>query len=817
MKNRYAVVDLEATGTGSDARIIQVGIVVIEDGQIVNQYETDINPHEPISKHIQDLTGLTNERLVQAPSFGQVAARIYDLIGEAVFVAHNVRFDANLLAEELFFEGFELRTPRVDTVELAQLFYPTFEKYNLSYLAKELNIELAHAHTAIADAHATALLFLKIQQKIASLPKQTIGQILSFGDSLLYETRIAIEEVYGGMSDYPADAYREVGGLFLKKEDRVLEKRALSSDFDSNLAVLGLDERPLQAAFAACVEKRLEEEGQVHFIQAQAGIGKTYGYLLPLLAKLQKQLLVSVPTKILQDQIMEKEGRQLQDTFGVSIGSLKSPRHYIKLDVFYDLLQREDSNRLFNRLKQQVLVWLCETETGDLTELKQQYRLPSFYDAIRHDGFLAINSLFVDGDFVKQIQKKAQESQILLTNHSYLLHHIKDQAYLMENRILVIDEAQKLLLTAEELSNHEQPLSSLLTELEEAGQKAQDMLQKRLYESCLFELSHLMERHKKGETLMRVTGELKQVQQNLLELTTLSPRLANLHWMLDFYEQFWIEKERTTGEFLFKATQFDLLNVSELLPQTKIFCISATLELSKKLRISDLLGFKEVTSDKLDHQQQPNQAVYLVGDSPDLVELTAVEQADYICQQLILLQALKRPILVLFTSIATLLAVSDALEEKAIAHLAQHRDGEESLLKRRFEKGETQLLLGTGLFWEGVDFAKQTEVIQVISRLPFENPKDFFVQKINRYLKHQGKQPFYDYGLPMMLLRLRQAIGRTKRYEGQFSAVVILDNRTKTKRYSRQIRSFIKKEYQTKEVVQEELFSSLKEFFEKKQ
>ncbi|MCK1226956.1 exonuclease domain-containing protein, partial [Streptococcus uberis] len=71
------------------------------------------------------------------PDFSQVAKTIYDLIHDCIFVAHNVKFDANLLAESLFFEGFELRTPRIDTVELAQVFYPTFEKYNLSVLSSE--------------------------------------------------------------------------------------------------------------------------------------------------------------------------------------------------------------------------------------------------------------------------------------------------------------------------------------------------------------------------------------------------------------------------------------------------------------------------------------------------------------------------------------------------------------------------------------------------------------------------------------------------------------------------------------------------------
>ena len=191
---KYAIVDLEATGAHASASIIQIGIVIVQDNQIVNTYQTDINPHQKLSEHIIHLTGITDAQLGKAPDFSQVAKDIYELIADCTFVAHNVKFDANLLAEQLFLEGFELRTPRVDTVELAQVFYPTFEKYSLTDLSKLLDLELSDAHTAIADAMATAQLFLKLKKKIASLPKETLEKILSLADNLLFETRLVIVE-----------------------------------------------------------------------------------------------------------------------------------------------------------------------------------------------------------------------------------------------------------------------------------------------------------------------------------------------------------------------------------------------------------------------------------------------------------------------------------------------------------------------------------------------------------------------------------------------------------------------------------------------
>ena len=87
---KYAIVDLEATGTGSTAKIIQVGIVIIEEGEIKQTYQTDINPHEMLDEHIKQLTGLSDQRLSQAPDFSQVAREIYELIEDAIFVRRQI-------------------------------------------------------------------------------------------------------------------------------------------------------------------------------------------------------------------------------------------------------------------------------------------------------------------------------------------------------------------------------------------------------------------------------------------------------------------------------------------------------------------------------------------------------------------------------------------------------------------------------------------------------------------------------------------------------------------------------------------------------
>ncbi|MCP1639020.1 ATP-dependent DNA helicase DinG [Streptococcus gallinaceus] len=791
--NKYAVVDLEATGTGSKAKIIQIGIVIVQDGKIQETYQTDINPYEKLDNHIKELTGISDGQLAQAPDFGQVAREIYELIGDAIFVAHNVKFDANLLAEALFFEGFDLLTPRVDTVELSQIFFPTFEKYNLSVLAEKLDLNLDQAHTAIADAMATAQLLLKIQEKIRSLPKQTVGQILDLADNLLYESRLVIDEIYPHLSDYLSERFELVHGLVLKKPAVTPSPRQLSTDFALNLALLGLEKREQQAIFADAVSHRLASPSGVHFIQGQAGIGKTYGYLLPILSQTSQAVLVVVPTKVLQGQVMENEGKNLADTFHISLSSIKAARHYLHLGKFSEVLEGQDDNRLMNLCKIQVLVWLTETETGDLDEFQQQYRFPTFYDAIRHDGQLLEQSFFQGWDFWEKVQKKARMSRVLVTNHTYLLEHIKDQSALFTHRILVVDEAQRFLLAVEEFSSQTMDLAQILQLLQSKRDKATDLLEKRLLESTSYELDRISKLRGRGCAL--VSQDLQQIRQNLAELR--DNDLQELADMLVRFDDFWLEDKHVDDRRVpyLRGSFAEMMNLQEFLSFEKQFYISATLQLTKHLTMADLLGFEDVTVDTLPSQPVENQQIFLPTDLPNVLDYEESEHAHYIAQRLISLKELQEPMLVLFTSTSLLLSVSEILEQMDVPHLAQHKYGTDLQLKKRFECGEGKLLLGTGAFWQGVDFAQQDKMLLVLVRLPFDHPEDRLTQKINHSLRQSGKSPFYDYSLPMMMVRLKQALGRTNRRQEQRSAIILLDPRLLSKKYGKQVRDFLSKDY----------------------
>ncbi len=810
---KYAIVDLEATSAGSNAKIIQVGIVIVENGEITQSYETDVNPHERLDEHIKQLTGLTDARLRKAPEFAQVAKEIFELINDAVFVAHNVRFDANLLAEALFWEGFELTTPRIDTVELSQIFYPTLERYNLGALASELGIELHHAHSALADATATAQLLLKLREKIAGLPRGLLEELLSMADCLIYESRLLIEDAYEESSAFLPPILKEVHGLYVKKQRQPLESRHLSEQFDLNMQLLGMEAYPEQKQFASYIEEGLKH-GSPSFIEAPTGIGKTYAYLLTLLAKTSKRIIVSVPTKILQDQLMKKEAQAIQDLFQVSFHSLKSPKEYLQLDKFYETLHRESDNRMVQRFKMQLLVWLTITETGELSEVGQLYRHTHFVAEICHDGQLSKRSLFYQEDFWRLGQEKVKTSRVILTNHAYLLTRLEDDQSLLEDAVLVVDEAQKLFFALEQFSQKELSLTSLLMDIQHCLDQEKDLLQRRLLESIQFELNACSKEVAQGKRAVLSEQTVAKMRQDVRELANES--LENLKELFaERYQSYWIDKETFEDHHIMHlhAGVEGLLSFQDFLTEdVPVFFVSATIGISRKVDLPSLLGYRNQQMYQVPSERKQHQELLLPIDFADVVSLSASEYALELSQLVEDLLPLGKPIFLLFTSKELLLETSNALK---VPHLAQYRNGDAANIKRRFDRGESSILLGTGSFWEGVDFSHQNEVIQIITRLPFDNPKEFMVQKVNAQLRDQGKNPFYDYSLPVAILRIKQAIGRTSRSDEQESLVLLLDQRVLTKRYGKQILDGLKQVLPLQTTLRSQLVDQAQHFFER--
>lgn len=752
---KYAVVDLEATGASHTSKIIQIGIVIVENGRIINTYQTDVNPHEKLDNHIIALTGITTAQVAAAPDFDCIMSEVAEILRGCTFVAHNVKFDYNLLMRTFAQYGVNLSLPRVDTIELARIFFPTLNKYGLGSLSRVLNLSHERPHEALSDAYATAELLIKLQEKMHHLPKHVLTEIVRHADSLIYETKLVISEQLT-VSRPLDDNFVNVKQIATKKTYLSNNKNLVSKNLKTNLALLNLDDRPKQWAFAKLVNKHLADP-RASFIEAPTGIGKTYAYLLSLLGQ-NKKVIVSVPTKVLQEQLVLDLAPVFKANFGVNFVKVLGTQNYISLEKFSHLLESCHDGKNYEIFKMKVLVWLTETQTGELDELSLIMTSPNYLDAIRHSGKVYKGQLHFEQDFWRLTQQRIKDAQVIVMNHAYLAERILDQTELFEDKVLVIDEAQQLFSV---LEHAHQKSVNLVDELVKVDTRT-SQLQKRLLESLTYQLS------RRQLDVEKISLDAKE-----LGLSEISDVVANPD---DFV---WVKNH------VLKSSPKDFLNFAAMIPiPTKTYLIGATLAMSEHRAVfPELLGFTDYTFDIVPTAKRNNQKIFVASDSPDLTNISAQAYAEYLSNQIQVFKRLGKPIVVLFTSNESLSLTAQALSAADVPFLTADTPGDASRVKRKFDEQNDAILLGSKKFWEGVDFDKQDELILIITRLPFSVPDDILIRK---YAK-RFKNAFYEFSVPLATLQLEQAFGRVNRREKQKSAVVILDKRLAGKTYAKQM------------------------------
>ncbi|KRN06197.1 ATP-dependent helicase DinG [Liquorilactobacillus sucicola DSM 21376 = JCM 15457] len=455
----YAVVDIETTGTSIDGtnRMIQFSCVFVKNGQIINHFNTMVNPLMPIPKEVQHLTGITNKDVKKAPLFEDVAGTIFALLQGTTFVAHNINFDYRFLNAELERVGYPpCELQGIDTVQLSQILLPTLPSFKLSYLSEYLNLSHLHPHHADSDADATAQLLIFLLKRINNLPLRCLELIASFQNSLLMQTRLCFKESLTKRRHMPNTLpahLQEIGGIVLRRfeltaraqqEGRYPRDEAAKKQLFANV----LEWRPAQIEMMDYVHSLFQEKDKSRLVlEAPTGLGKTLGYLIPAAytANAGGTVVISTATTVLQTQMQEQVLPLLQQIlpFEITAAVLKGSQHYIDLEKFSWSLHQPQGKQT-RLLQLRLLVWLTITKTGDLSELHlTKYQNPLF-DEIRHHGLESLEpgSVFHDYDFVRRQRTYQANADLLITNHSYLLNHVEILSGSRNN--LIIDEAQHL-------------------------------------------------------------------------------------------------------------------------------------------------------------------------------------------------------------------------------------------------------------------------------------------------------------------------------------------------------------------------------------
>lgn len=152
-EKNFTIVDVETTG-GSPFfnRVIEIGLLRVEKGEVVERFETLLNPEMPIPEFITQMTGITEAAVAAAPTFAEMADEILAKFNDAIFVAHNSQFDYGFLKEEFRRLGYGFNMQQLCTVRLSRALYKEYKHHNLTAIIERYEFECQNRHRAFDDA-----------------------------------------------------------------------------------------------------------------------------------------------------------------------------------------------------------------------------------------------------------------------------------------------------------------------------------------------------------------------------------------------------------------------------------------------------------------------------------------------------------------------------------------------------------------------------------------------------------------------------------------------------------------------------------------
>lgn len=165
------VLDFETSGISPDYgdRAIEIGAVKVREGQIVDRFQSLMNPGVRINQFIESYTGITNQMVAGAPDTNEVMMEFAGFIGETPLVAHNASFDRRFLNAEFDRIGQKRRDNFGCSMLISRRIYPDAPNHKLETLVRYKSLQTDGTfHRALADAEMTAHLWLAMVEDLRS-------------------------------------------------------------------------------------------------------------------------------------------------------------------------------------------------------------------------------------------------------------------------------------------------------------------------------------------------------------------------------------------------------------------------------------------------------------------------------------------------------------------------------------------------------------------------------------------------------------------------------------------------------------------------
>ena len=183
----FVAFDLETTGLRPVVdRIVEIGAVRFRAGEVLDTFQTMVDPEIPISPGATETSGITNDMVKGQPTIKEVLPGFIDFLGQDIPIAHHAPFDVGFLAYDI--SRLNLKPadrPVLDTCAIPKGVFPNAHAYNLEYLVEFLDITAGVLHRALADAKACMGVFNRCIKEMGGWKKITMEEILALNGPAL--------------------------------------------------------------------------------------------------------------------------------------------------------------------------------------------------------------------------------------------------------------------------------------------------------------------------------------------------------------------------------------------------------------------------------------------------------------------------------------------------------------------------------------------------------------------------------------------------------------------------------------------------------
>jgi len=600
--------------------------------------------------------------------------------------------------------------------------------------------------------------------------------------------------------------------------DKTLGKDGLLSRFLGDF-----EYRPAQVQMARIIDEALDLKNQV-MIEAGTGVGKTMGYLVPIILS-NKKTVISTGTKNLQEQIFFKDLPLVTGAMNVKVNSLlmKGRANYICLNRYH---QHFDMVSFLKpeMMEQRMLIdaWLNKTVTGDRAELSWMEDDAPLWDMLSSssDRCKGSDCPHRDDCFIISLRRLAAKADIIIVNHHLFFADLmlKSDGFgeiIPRFEAVVFDEAHRVEDIATSYFGASLSTGQILdlaadvqkeAEVNKPGTPENMMMNIAALKAGIAQInSFFLDAPEKGRlnidkiesehktALDSIKKGLKYIQGNFEN--SLSARAHeledNLNLIFSRGKDNWLEwYEKRKRGVAFHASPLDIsVNMREQLYRNvkTIIFTSATLSTGGTFDyIRSRLGIPEEAGEAIypSHFNFMEQVLFYI--PHDLPLPNSDEFVPAITGRIAeILRLSSGRALVLFTSYNNLNSVYNALKGKISYRILRQGEAPKNTLLEDFKRNTGSVLMATGSFWEGVDVPGEALSCLIVDKLPFDSPGDPIVGARIDMINTREGNPFMEYQVPSAIISLKQGLGRLIRKSTDRGILAVLDKRIVKSSYGR--------------------------------